>query len=76
MVVETADDVFLGTVELANDLVIVRSGYVGRPVTLPADQVVRITPATEHPDVETDAPAPSSPAAHEQGSSIGPVLGS
>lgn len=54
-VVETDDDVLLGTVELRatgrSATVIVRSGYVGRPVVLDADTVVRMTPASEHPDV-------------------------
>ena len=54
LVVET-DDVLLGTVEVrtrgSSSVVIVRSGYVGRPVVLVADEVLRITPACEHPDV-------------------------
>lgn len=34
MVVETEDDWFLGTVEVAGDALIVGSGFVGRPVVL------------------------------------------
>lgn len=55
MVVETEDDAMLGTVEVRStgrtSVVIVRSGYVGRPVMLDADEVLRVTPAVEHPDV-------------------------
>lgn len=55
LVVETDDDVLLGTVEVRTQgpysTVIIRSGYVGRPVVVDADDVVSITPATEHPDV-------------------------
>ena len=51
VVVETEDDWFLGTVEVAGDALIVRSGFVGRPVVLSPEEVVRIVPAAEfeHP---------------------------
>lgn len=34
LVVETADDHYVGTVEISQDQLVVRSGYVGRPVVL------------------------------------------
>jgi hypothetical protein len=48
LVVETEDDWFLGTVEVLPDVVVVRSGFVGRPVVLRHEDVVRVTPALEH----------------------------
>lgn len=50
MVVETEDDWFLGTVEVAGETLIVRSGFVGRPVVLAVEEVLRIVPAAEHVD--------------------------
>jgi hypothetical protein len=52
VVVETDDDLHLGTVEVVEGALVVRSGYVGRPVLLDADEVVSVTPACGHPDVE------------------------
>lgn len=52
VVVETEDDWFLGTVEVAGETLIVRSGFVGRPVVLAVEEVVRIVPAAEHLDEE------------------------
>jgi hypothetical protein len=51
-VVETDDEAFLGFVEVAGDSVVIRSGFVGRPVLLDLADVVRITPARDHEDVD------------------------
>lgn len=51
VVVETEDDWFLGTVEVAGEGLIVRSGFVGRPVVLTPEEVVRIVPAVEFDDL-------------------------
>lgn len=48
LVVETEDDWFLGSVEVRADVLIVRSGFVGHPVVLEHEDVVRITPVEEH----------------------------
>lgn len=50
VVVETEDDWFLGTAEMTEGSIVVRSGYVGRPVVLDADEVQSIIPAQQHPD--------------------------
>lgn len=50
VVVETEDDAFLGTAEVIDGCVIVRNGYVGRPVVIPLQMVHRVMPADEHPD--------------------------
>jgi hypothetical protein len=51
MLVETDEDWFLGTVEVTVevtvDALVVRSGFVGRPVLVPHDEVVRIVLASE-----------------------------
>jgi hypothetical protein len=52
LVVETEDDWFLGTVEVLPDVVVVRSRFVGRPVVLRHEDVVRVTPALEHESPE------------------------
>jgi hypothetical protein len=52
VVIETDDDVWLGTAEVVDGTFVVRSGYVGRPVVLEADDVVSMVPATESEDVE------------------------
>lgn len=44
VVVETDDDAWLGTVEVVDGTFVVRSGYVGRPVVLDADDVVSVQP--------------------------------
>lgn len=48
VVVETEDDLWLGTAEVLGETLVVRSGYVGRPVVLDVDEVVSVLPATEH----------------------------
>ena len=53
VVVETDDELFLGTCEILDGHAIVRSGYVGRPVLIALDDVEAITPADVHPDVES-----------------------
>ena len=50
--VETEEELHLGTVEVVEGALVVRSGYVGRPVVLDACEVLSLTPASEHPDVE------------------------
>lgn len=52
VVLETIDDHYVGTAEIVDGLLVVRSGNVGRPVLLRPEQVRRVTPATEHPLVE------------------------
>jgi hypothetical protein len=47
MLVETDENWFLGTVEVTVDALVVRSGFVGRPVLVPHDEVVRIVLASE-----------------------------
>lgn len=47
VVIETENARYLGTVEVHDGSFIVRSGFVGRPVVLSADEVVRVT-APEH----------------------------
>ena len=44
LVVETEDDWFLGTVEMSGGVLVVRSGFVGRPVLVESESVVRIYP--------------------------------
>ena len=55
LVVETDDDWFVGTVELTADTVIVRSGFVGRPVVLAHEQVMRVAPVGEYLNGDPDA---------------------
>ena len=47
MLVETAGDRFLGTVELVGDEFIVRSGFVGRPTVVLPEDVVQLVLASE-----------------------------
>lgn len=52
-VVETTDgSVFLGRVALADDVLTVRSGLVGRPAVLPIENVEELVLASEHPHIE------------------------
>ena len=53
VVVETEDDIFLGTAEVVDGHLVIRSGYVGRPVVLTALDVVSVVPAQGHPEVES-----------------------
>ncbi len=55
MVVETDDDLFLGTVEVRGDALVIRDGFVGRPTLVDVNDVVGLTLAYEHPDV-TEVP--------------------
>ena len=48
LVVETEEDWFLGSVEARADALVVRDGYVGRPVFVLHEDVVRVTPVSEH----------------------------
>ena len=52
VVVQTHDDDLLGTAQVQGDVLVVRSGYVGRPAVVPLAEVLLVTRATEHPDVE------------------------
>lgn len=52
-VVETADDAFLGTIEFVEGGIVVRNGYVGRPVFVEQASLVRVLPADEHPLIES-----------------------
>lgn len=51
-VVETESNVFLGRIEMKDGFVIVRTGYRGRPAYVLEDDVVKMTAAWLHPDVE------------------------
>ena len=51
LVVTTDEDQFLGTVEIVDGMAVIRSGYVGRPVLVPVEDIVAVQPAHEHPDV-------------------------
>ena len=44
LLVETEDDVHLGTVEVRDEVLVVRSGFVGRPVLVAHEQVLSISP--------------------------------
>lgn len=50
MLVETEEDRFLGTVEVTEDVLVVRSGFVGRPVVVPQEEVVSVVLASELDD--------------------------
>jgi hypothetical protein len=52
VVVETEDEQFLGTAEISDDCLVVRPGYVGRPLRVPLTEVIRVTLASEHDGVE------------------------
>jgi hypothetical protein len=52
VVVETEDEQFLGTAEVVQDCLVIRPGHVGRPLRVPLADVVRMTLAAEHDDVE------------------------
>lgn len=53
-VVETDDDHYLGALDTADDgRLWVRTGRRGHPILLHREDVVSITPAAEHPLVET-----------------------
>jgi hypothetical protein len=51
MVVETEDDIFLGTLEVNGETVKVKTGLPGRPTILRLDDIEDLTPAIDHPDV-------------------------
>lgn len=57
LVVETEDDWFLGTVEMSEGVLIVRSGFVGRPVLVEPESVVRISPFEDLDDDSMDSDA-------------------
>jgi hypothetical protein len=54
MVVETEDNVWLGTVKREGETLTIYTGFAGRPKVLHLDEVECMTPADEHPDVEHD----------------------
>lgn len=43
VVLETDDDRFLGTAEVLVDVVVVRSGFVGRPTVVAHEDITRVT---------------------------------
>lgn len=50
MLVETDEDRFLGTVEVTGDVLVIRSGFVGRPVVVLQEDVVRVELASDLDD--------------------------
>ena len=50
VVVETEDDLFLGTAEVLADVLVVRNGLVGRPMLLSHEDVVRVTAFADFED--------------------------
>lgn len=57
VVLETDDDVWLGTVEIVDSTFVIRSGYVGRPVVVDAEDVVSVQPFAHWSDGEDGADA-------------------
>ena len=53
VVVETEDDAYLGTAEVQDGHLVVRSGHRGHPVVLLLSEVLSVIPAQGHPDVES-----------------------
>lgn len=47
-VVETYDDLFLGSVEFREGGLLVRPGFQGHPFEVPQEDVIRLLPADEH----------------------------
>jgi hypothetical protein len=79
-VVETEDDAHLGTVETSDGTLTVRSGQVGRPVVLAANDVVRITPFIDETDEACSQPTMQEQAEREHDPRMaarlnGPVVG-
>lgn len=52
MVVETEDNVYLGTLDVNDGQVTIRTGMTGRPPVIAVEDVLEVTPAERHPDVE------------------------
>lgn len=48
-VVETDDDILIGMIEFVKGAVIVRNGFVGRPMRVLSRDIVRVLPAEDHP---------------------------
>lgn len=48
-VIETGDDILIGMVEFVKGGIVVRNGFVGRPVRVEAVDLVRLLPAEDHP---------------------------
>ena len=57
VVVETEDALHLGMAEVHGDVLVLRSGYVGRPLLIPLEQVESVVPASTHPDVVEEHPS-------------------
>jgi hypothetical protein len=53
VVVETDEDGWLGTAEVRDGDLVVRSGFRGHPVVVAIEDVERITLASEHEDCES-----------------------
>ncbi|MCU1593419.1 MAG: hypothetical protein JWO12_811 [Frankiales bacterium] len=56
VVVETEDELHLGMAEVLGDVLVLRSGYVGRPLLVPLEEVESVVPASTHPDVDETYP--------------------
>ena len=53
LVVETMDDdLYVGTVEVVGETLVVRSGFQGRPVVLDREDVASIVPASQSEHVD------------------------
>lgn len=50
-VVETDDDIYLGMVEFDKGRIIIRNGFVGRPIEVLSEDLVQMYPAEMHPAV-------------------------
>lgn len=49
--IETYDDLFLGSVEFHEGVVLVRTGLQGHPFEVPQEDIVRLVPADEYEGV-------------------------
>lgn len=52
LVVESEDDAWIGTAEVVDTSLVIRSGFRGHPVVVPLEDVEGITLASERDDVE------------------------
>jgi hypothetical protein len=66
MVIETEDDIFLGSLDITGDKVRVKTHTRGHPVFLDIKDIVRLTPAEEHEAVEGNARVDVEPHTAEQ----------
>ena len=65
VVIETYDDIYLGVPHVHEGQVAIGTGYRGRPVVLPLEEVIDVTKAMSHPDVvlviSSRKPTPAGP---------------